>query len=185
MRELDENLFLAIKEGCLSKVTSLIKDGANIFAINDKGWSVIHEACNNGNLAIVRFLVEQGADVNLVYSFNGATPIIISLDNKSYDVAKYIIDRGANINAKDNGNYSVLHFCVHFDIDKDFIAYLIDKGVDISLEDNNGMTACDFASAQNKKYIAEFIEKYTAEAEFKKLNNVIKTDNIEQKSMLF
>ena len=58
------------------------------------GWSPIHEACNRGNLSVVRILVQYGADLNSLgdgretplhdASRNGHLKVSFSIDGAQY-----------------------------------------------------------------------------------------------------
>jgi ankyrin repeat protein len=60
-------------------------------------------AASFGNLDIVKFLVEHGANVNAaatVAGFTGYTALIYASERGQVNVVKYLIKHGANINAK-------------------------------------------------------------------------------------
>jgi ankyrin repeat protein len=42
----------------------LIRKGANINATRDDGWTPLHEAAKEGDVEMVKLLIERGADVN-------------------------------------------------------------------------------------------------------------------------
>jgi len=43
---------------------TLIEEGANVNAYDDKGWTPLHGAAHVGNVKIINLLAENGANVN-------------------------------------------------------------------------------------------------------------------------
>jgi ankyrin repeat protein len=78
-----EQLFLAIANGC--GVMELEQYLAAAGTVNDKnpvsGWSLLHEACEHQNHAVIRALLQRGADVNVRANNNPAdTPLHLAVD---------------------------------------------------------------------------------------------------------
>ena len=103
-------------------------------------------AAANGNLDILSYLFEQGANVNASSSsessdpwsvpFDGYlfwhTPLIVALKNGHNDAFTFLIDKGADVNLQDHGGYAALHYAVqrrNFDA----ISCLVDNGADVNL----------------------------------------------------
>ena len=55
-------------------VRTLLTLGANPNAQDNAEWSPLHEACNRGNLGVVKLLHKYGADINLK-GFGRDTPL--------------------------------------------------------------------------------------------------------------
>lgn len=53
--------------------------------------SALHIACLNGDLDTVKFLVDQGADLN-AKDINGLTPVQIACDNCHMDVVCFMLE---------------------------------------------------------------------------------------------
>jgi len=63
----DKNLLDATRSGNLTLVKDLVAKGANVNAINEDGNTALLIATLKGHGAIVRFLLEKGADPNLLF----------------------------------------------------------------------------------------------------------------------
>ena len=99
-------------------------------------------AAANGNLDILSYLFEQGANVNASSSANFSwlprcnlhwyTPLIIALRNGHIDAFTFLIDKGADVNLHDYQGYTALHYAVE---SKNFHAVrcLVYNGADINL----------------------------------------------------
>ena len=73
--------------------------GADPNAQDNAEWSPLHEACNRGNLAVVKVLHEGGADLNLK-GFGKDSPLHDAARNGHLKVCKFLIRSGANLYAK-------------------------------------------------------------------------------------
>jgi ankyrin repeat protein len=85
---------LATKNGHTDIVQSLLNNGANVNAIDNKGRTALILASENGAAGIVQILLEKGADIN-AQNFYGETALTYAqgkLDNK---VAKLLKPVGA------------------------------------------------------------------------------------------
>lgn len=86
-------LHRAAGRGDLGGVKKLIKAGADIHALDSRmGYSVLHKAVYSGNPDVVRYLVENGALIDLQNPGNGDTPLIDALYFKKKAHGKEIID---------------------------------------------------------------------------------------------
>ncbi|KAF5679171.1 hypothetical protein FHETE_912 [Fusarium heterosporum] len=68
--------------------------------IGNFGGTLLHEAVGVGNLAIVKALIEHGADVNKPDALL-TTPFIIAAEHNRIAIAKELLSRGANPEARD------------------------------------------------------------------------------------
>ncbi|WP_104618359.1 ankyrin repeat domain-containing protein [Brachyspira murdochii] len=63
----------------------------------------------NGHLEVVKYLLENGANVNLKNITDVSALILASMDNH-LEIVKYLLDKGADINAKDNYGKTALMY---------------------------------------------------------------------------
>jgi hypothetical protein len=104
---LEEQLLDAVYMGDSARVQELIAGGADINARCDQGASVLFLACLQGNVEMVRQLLDHGADPNLVAAEPGDAvyaekPLVLVMEAQALmDWAKYtpvydlLIERGA------------------------------------------------------------------------------------------
>ena len=83
----------------------------SIDARDSDGYMPIHRACHNDNVELVRFLVDQGADVEAKTN-EGWRPIHCAAYWGNINVVNFLIKYGANLNALTYGNNTCLHFAV-------------------------------------------------------------------------
>lgn len=88
---------------------------------------IFRVAIISNNLDIVKYLVENGANINASEIWFTTHPLRWASYKGHLDVVKYLIEKGANIHAKNE--FSLIHAYTnnHFDV----IKYLIDHGANI------------------------------------------------------
>ena len=65
------------------------------------------EASKEGNLKIVKFLLEKGADINTAYEKKW-TPLHIAAYFSNLEMVDFLLENGADFNAKCNFDYTPL-----------------------------------------------------------------------------
>jgi ankyrin repeat protein len=63
----------------------------------------LFNAVNSGNLATVKYLIEQGTDIN-AKDYKNETPLFHAVKNGNLKVIKYLLEHGADINIKNHEN---------------------------------------------------------------------------------
>ena len=121
----------------------------------------LNQAVVDGDLARVKTLLSEGADVNSKNRM-GWTLLHTAIRNKQTEIVTMLIDKGADIKAKDNRGRTTLHFAVESG-QKDVVEILIAKGVDINIMDGRADNALSLAKKNNQKEIADLLVKNGAE----------------------
>ena len=100
------------------------------------------------NMAEIRSLLEQGADVNAANDDSGRTVLFYALYrcNPKAELARLLIDNGANINAKATNGGTMLHAAASGN-SPDMVKFLLEKGLDVNAKTDMGMTPLHYASA--------------------------------------
>ena len=109
--------------------------------------SPIDIAFQNGHLDIMKYLIEQGADVNSTDN-DGMSLIskaIVKKSKDSVDLVEYLIEKGAKINRQSNDGWTPLHEAVQVG-NKDMVQTLIDHDAFVNAADINGWTPLHEAS---------------------------------------
>ena len=99
-------------------------------------------AAANGNLDILSYLFEQGANVNASssahfswlprYNLHWYTPLIVALRNGHIDAFNFLINKGADVNLQDHQGYTALHYAVETK-NFDAVSCLVYNGADVNL----------------------------------------------------
>jgi ankyrin repeat protein len=107
MREEMMPFYFAVMHDYTDLVTKMVAHEADIHASGPQG-SPLHEAAENGNLALVRLLVVTGAEINRINDL-GETPIFLAVEQSNWEVAEWFASNGGNINATNKLGQTVLH----------------------------------------------------------------------------
>jgi ankyrin repeat protein len=133
------------------EINDLLSNGHNINAINNMPWELplkpLHNACKNGNLAIVKALCEYVVDGIEIIDINSTcygnrTAIYFAAFNGYLTIVEYLISRGAN------SSY-ILHggSCAG---NMDIVDYALTLDLDINEKDLDGKTALEMACYRNQ-----------------------------------
>ncbi len=95
----------------LDKVQLILNYGFNIELSGFNGWRPIHKAVFHKCYDVVRFLVENGADINArTESCHMKTPLMIAANNNDLEMIKLLIKMGADYNLKDSYSNTVYFY---------------------------------------------------------------------------
>ena len=72
----EESLWSAAKSGDLAAIKKLVAEGVDVNAKTKYDATALAFACDKGHVDIVRYLLEQGVDVNTTDNFYNATPLV-------------------------------------------------------------------------------------------------------------
>lgn len=136
----------AAKNNAVAVMKKLMDFGLNI---NEpaNGDSLLKAACFDGNMDMIQFLIEHGADVN---GINNGEPLSVAARRGYADIVRYLIDRGANVNGNNifsdgSGGESVLMYAIKGG-QLECVKMLVEHGADINYK-YNGENAIDVAKA--------------------------------------
>uniref|UniRef100_A0A672P5G8 Tonsoku-like protein n=1 Tax=Sinocyclocheilus grahami TaxID=75366 RepID=A0A672P5G8_SINGR len=120
---------------------------------NEKGETVLHRACIEGNLKQVQYLLDQGHPVNL-RDYCGWTALHEACNYGHEEIVAFLLDRGANINdpgGRDCEGVTPLHDtlnCGHFPVAR----LLVERGASVTVRNSKGNTALDTLRQWFKTY---------------------------------
>ena len=162
-------LIYAVETGNLEIVKLLVEKGVDINVENSRGTSPLDIAIINnyqdiikyllgqenliykhsylinasaiGNLSLVKYFIENGADVNAKSNKRpNETPLHVAAFNGHLEVIKYLIEHGADVNIKDYYGKTPLFWAV-YEGQLNVVKYFIEElGLDITIKDARGIT---------------------------------------------
>jgi len=116
----------------VSMVQILIGAGANVKAANRFGVTPLSLACQNGNSAIARKLLQAGADPNAALSDLGETPLMMAARTGNLDTVRVLLDNGASVNAKENSKSQTALMWAASEGHPAVVKLLIDRGAEVN-----------------------------------------------------
>jgi ankyrin repeat protein len=135
----------AARTGDLAKVKALLKENPALVssAVFD-GWTPLHEAADNGDYAMAKILVADGAELN-VRARGGRSPLSLATMDDHRDIVRLLLTRGADANVKDDDEATPLHLAAWSGYE-DVAKLLLAHGADVNAKDTNGRTPLDWAT---------------------------------------
>ena len=104
----------------------------------------LFDAARNGNIKIVRLLLDKGADVN-AKDRSGKTAMILAAKNGHADIVRLLLDKGADVNAKaDDDTTALMQAAEKGNVD--VVRALLEKGADVNVRRLDGSTALMYAA---------------------------------------
>ncbi|SDM42561.1 ankyrin repeat domain-containing protein [Polaromonas sp. JS666] len=99
-------LMLAALKNHEALAEKLIKKGADV---NKTGWTPLHYAASNGNMAIISLLLENNAYID-AESPNGTTPLMMAAMYGTPAAVKLLLEEGADPQLKNQQGLTALQF---------------------------------------------------------------------------
>lgn len=131
---------------------------------NYKGSSPLHKAAFYGNSEICKFLIDEGADVDMIPYRTSA--LYIAVSRGEYNTVNLLIEEGADVNLATNwpSKKTPLIRAVE-NGDFDTIKLLLEASADVEAKDGDGKTAFDYA--KESKSITDLLNRYKPEPPLK------------------
>lgn len=137
-------LMFAAAFGSLEAMKLLIAGGADAKIVSEAGVTALHWC--TGEVAKVRLLLDQGADVNKV-SRLGRTPLLVAASTYgTLETVKLLLQKGAEVNVVDSGGFTPLNAAAQ--VDNAAVAkLLIEKGASLHAKTSIGQVGTPLMGA--------------------------------------
>lgn len=116
---------------------------------------MLHVAAAVGNPAVVRLLIEHGADVAAT-TRDAETPLHVAAIYGFAPLVRLLLENGADISAKASEDLTPLHSAAS-DGKEAVVRLLLAKGADASAKSTEGKTPADLAAASSHHGIAKML----------------------------
>lgn len=150
------DIFTAAEQGDLESVKALLEANPQLIdAVDDAGYTAVHEAAYNGHTAVLEYLISRGGDIN-ARSNSGSTPLHGAAFHGRLESARLLIESGADIEALNRGGFTpLLGACAGGRTE--LVKLLIAHGADINAAGGSGWTALMHAVNSRNRDIAELL----------------------------
>ncbi|KAF5269719.1 hypothetical protein FQA39_LY08642 [Lamprigera yunnana] len=130
----------AVKFGDTSMIRKIIMKRFVLLETRNKGDKTpLIQAVEDGNLPMVTFLLNIGANINNTTLITDRTPLMVALFRNNLKIAKHLIKKGANQQAVDCNCLTALHYAVDSDL-TDNVKFCLNYNFNINAIDNKGWT---------------------------------------------
>lgn len=154
----------AARTGNLTRLRSLISDGADVNAGDPDGTTPLDWAAQRDEPILVRTLVERGADVNARNRY-GVTPLSLAAMNGSPSVIRMLVDAGADPNTTSPEGETVLMTAARTGV-AEAVRILIEAGADVNRHETwRGQTALMWAAGEGHAEVVQTLVESGAEVD--------------------
>ena len=148
-------LYLALRYKALKVAKVLIENPhIHLNQLNPSDENALMIACLQGDLGIVKLMVDKGAEINKP----GWTPLSYAATRGHTEIVKYLLDHSAYIDAAAPNGSTPLMMAAYFGYDST-VKLLLEEGADPRLKNAMGYTALTLATNMHHKDIADMIVK--------------------------
>jgi len=179
------DLYMAIVIGDSARVRSLVEQGADVNAKDERGLTPLFWAISLRQAKVAELLIAQGADVNAETQEN-QTPLRMAVIRGDREVLEMLIANGAEVtlqvvaSAVQSKNKEIIDFLLDDEVlggnvllsavengDKNLAKQALDRGADVNASDHYGVTSLHYAAARVDKEIASLLMNYGADVHMK------------------
>lgn len=158
----DRTVADAAMAGDLEAVRTLLKQGADVNAVQGDGVTALHWAALKGHDDLAKMLLVAGANVRARTRFGSYTPLHVAAEYGRAAVVKTLIRAAADFRATTGSGTTALMFAAGAG-DTDSITALVEAGADPNTtESERGHTAIMFAAAANRLPAVQLLLKHQA-----------------------
>lgn len=125
-------------------------------AATTDGMTALHYAAENGDTAVVKFLIEHGADIKAQDYVLSKSVIHFAAENGNLECIKYLTEKGADLLDKDCFGATPLHYAArsnHLDV----VKYLVSKKIDYTATDTRKWTAMHYAASGGSLDVVKYL----------------------------
>ena len=169
--KIEDELSAAVKKGDYEKVKALTvtlvdeKKGPVLgevlfYSENNLIYAEKHsgsEAEYSKHLQVIKFLLDNGADVNFRDRFGMPILVYAAMDH-NLKAVELLLEKGADVNIKNDLGQTALMFAARKG-GLDIVKLLVEKGADVKIKDKNGKPALTAYVALSDFEVAKFLEE--------------------------
>ena len=155
-------LYNLSREMIITAKNKLSEEEFNIF-INyktNKGQTPLHYASFIGDIKLIKFLIQNGADISIKTNNNFNLLHLASMGNKATSFYYFFKKYNLDVNSKDTKDNTSFHLAIFFNSKKIFNYLLTNKTIDINLKNKGGFTPLHYAvMSKNKSMVKKLLMK--------------------------
>jgi len=151
-----EALAQCVIQDRVREISFFLTAGFSVNSQSNAGVPMLNIAARNGSQGAIRYLLAEGADVNLLAEDRGSTALIDGVMAKRDDIVDDLIKAGTDLNVKDKNGQTALIVATGASMEK-MVELLLKAGADPDIPDSLGTSAKKYAALfKNEKILALF-----------------------------
>ncbi|XP_077567499.1 uncharacterized protein LOC144192261 [Stigmatopora nigra] len=141
-------------------VSILLENDADVDLVDVDGNTALHLASKIPSMDSVILLVKKDANIN-AKNLKGLSPLMMAIRGNQTTMAEFLLKKGADVNILDKCQRSPLMIAAG-NGNMDMVQILLKFQADFTLKDNKGLSAEDFALANDYHHCAQLISEHAA-----------------------
>eukprot|EP01112_Ceratiomyxa_fruticulosa_P014571 TRINITY_DN4189_c0_g3_i1.p1 TRINITY_DN4189_c0_g3~~TRINITY_DN4189_c0_g3_i1.p1 ORF type:complete len:481 (-),score=105.34 TRINITY_DN4189_c0_g3_i1:104-1546(-) len=160
IKESDKEFVQAAEAGNVDKLRDMLEKALVLVNCTDAGRrTALHYAAWDGHIRALEFLLEKGANIDLVER-SGRTPIAMATAGKKKDAVKFLAKNKANLNISDtHQKLTPLHVACK-EGSADIVKVLLKYNADPSLKNAKGLTPMEVARENSQDAVIKVFEEF-------------------------
>ena len=154
-----DSLVRCVTEGCLQEVTLFLAAGFSPDTLNYAGVPLLSIAARKGKQEITRYLMQAGAQIDLLSHDRGSSALIDSITGCHYAIANDLVKAGADVNVQNKDGQSALIIAIG-NCDPEIVEVLLKAGADPDSPDKLGVSARKYAMLFHNEVILTLLDTY-------------------------
>ena len=139
----------------ISKMIISLDLAKNLNFVLDNDKTPLISACDNNAIAVVKMLVDKGADVNMANK--GETPIWRASTNGFTEIVKILVDKGADLNVANISENHTPLWKASTNGHTEIVKILVDKGADLNMASKRKNTPLMIAASNGHTEIVKIL----------------------------
>lgn len=164
------NIFEAAEKGDINKINELMRQGIDINAANEHGWTALQHAVARQQLTAVEMLLKLGANPNICLNKLNNTAIHTAVMAKNLTIIQALLKAGADVSACNINRETPLHIAAGND-DGEIVKAILTANMNIiDLKENLGCSALNLAIRNGSNEVLEVLLRKGAKVEINDLH---------------
>ena len=144
-------MYYAIESENLDYIKELMTKGATVNVLDAKG-----ERPKQDDVAIIKFIIENGADINALDSWHNSF-LCIAVDNNDLELAHYLVSKGINVNQNCYFDESPIIKAIK-DENLVLVEFLADNNADVNAVGYFNRNVMEYAREKDNQAIIDFLK---------------------------
>lgn len=151
-----ENICAVVAFGNVTDFRLLIDPTVEPNIKDELEMAPLHWAAMFGDAAVIKNLLDRGADINIRWDRDSATPLHFAAIRGDPSIVSLLVENGADIDAKDDESMTVVHAAV-FSKQPQVLKQLIELGANLTVDSSWGSTPLHLAAQRGYTHIIDIL----------------------------
>lgn len=150
--------YAATAAGELDFVNGLVMDGIDINVVDGNGDTAAHKAARHGNLNVLKYLIETGANIHRSFNNDGYNVLHTATASNNMECVKYLVGIGMKVYSKTREGKTLVRLAVQYGSRK-MLLLLHDLGAELFVKEDGNEMFLMYAAAYRSLNCFRYLHK--------------------------